>query len=106
MSETAGSLQARTNVGSRGGTRISSQIGKQLGVRNDKFKGRCLNTNNYYLVTGKQADNDSEGEAGDSRMYAMKANGLSPFIQNKDAETIKPKFEQSVFDMKYENKKQ
>jgi hypothetical protein len=35
---------------------------------------------------------ESEGEAGDARMYADKAGGLNPI----------PKFEKSVFDMKYE----
>lgn len=35
---------------------------------------------------------ESEGEAGDARMYAEKAGGMNPM----------PKFEKSVFDMKYE----
>ena len=37
---------------------------------------------------------ESEGEAGDARIYADKAGGLNPI----------PKFEKSVFDMKYEQK--
>jgi hypothetical protein len=42
----------------------------------------------------KTCGDESEGEAGDAHIYADKARGLNPV----------PKFEKSVFDMKYESK--
>ena len=39
-------------------------------------------------------NNESEGEAGDSRIYAPKANGVKALLQNGQ----KPKFEKSVFE--------
>lgn len=44
--------------------------------------------------------NDSEGEAGDAKMYAARANGMSKQIANNNPI---PKFENSVFDMKYKS---
>jgi len=48
------------------------------------------------------ARDESEGEAGDARIYAERANGAK-MVQN--AEPV-PKFEKSVFDMKYNEKQQ
>ena len=48
------------------------------------------------------ARDESEGEAGDARSYAERANGAKmASVQN--VEPV-PKFEKSVFDMKYNEK--
>jgi|TARA_B110000285_G_C15102546_1_gene605862 hypothetical protein len=43
--------------------------------------------------------NDSEGEAGDTKIYAARANGMSKQLGTNPI----PKFENSVFDMKYKS---
>jgi hypothetical protein len=50
------------------------------------------------------ARDESEGEAGDARIYAERANGAK-MVAVQNAEPV-PKFEKSVFDMKYNEKQQ
>ena len=46
-----------------------------------------------------ESQNESEGEAGDAKMYAARANGMSKQLGSNPI----PKFENSVFDMKYKS---
>lgn len=48
------------------------------------------------------ARDESEGEAGDTRVYAERANGVRAAAP-QEVEPM-PKFEKSVFDMKYTEK--
>ena len=52
--------------------------------------------------------NESEGEAGDNKIYAERANGIvTQWMKHKPVEIQPvPKFEKSVFDMKYTDKKE
>ena len=103
MSETNIKLKGIANdqnsrVQSRKGNRLS-QSGFNSGLQNKKpimsakTKDPEVIRSSHKLQ--KQITNDdSEGEAGDAKIYAEKAGGINPI----------PKFEKSVFDMKYEQK--
>jgi len=99
MSETNIKLKGMANDSnsrqqSRKGNRLL-QSGFTSGLQNKKtIKTQHEVIKSTTKLQKQQTQDESEGEAGDAKMYAQKAGGVNPI----------PKFEKSVFDMKYEQK--